>query len=151
MRKLSCTLMVCLLLAGCNGIRGPSAVSLLWTDRPPASATPRRQHKVRKSRGRPNRWMSGWGSSRYARKHAQGGSEDRQMTSGSRRVLCLLAVCLLSAGCHMMAEPSHQPIDGLRLFPTRMSSKADRKLKRQVANDPFPEAGDVNLRVCVSQ
>ena len=73
------------------------------------------------------------------------------MTSGSRRVLCLLGGCLLSAGCSMMVEPSHQPIDGLRLFPTRISSKADKELRKKVANDPFPEAGELDLRVCVSQ
>ena len=73
------------------------------------------------------------------------------MTSGSRRVLCLLAGCLLSAGCHMMAQPSPKPSDGLRLFPTRISSKADRELRKKVANDPLPEASEVGLQVCVSQ
>ena len=73
------------------------------------------------------------------------------MTSGSRRVLCLLAGCLLSAGCSMMAEPSHQPIDGLRLFPTRISSRGDKEFQEKVAKDKFPEAGELDLRVCVSQ
>ena len=59
MWKLSCALMVCLLLAGCNGIRGPSAVSLLWTDRPPASAAPRKQHKAKRhEQKRP--WFAFW-------------------------------------------------------------------------------------------
>jgi len=73
------------------------------------------------------------------------------MTSSSRRILCLLGGCLLLAGCQTMTEPSHQPIDGLRLFPTGMSSKADRELRRKVAEDPFPEAGELDLQVCVSQ
>ena len=48
MRKLSSTLMVCLLLAGCNGIRGPSSMSLLWTDRPAASAKARKPQKAKR-------------------------------------------------------------------------------------------------------
>ena len=65
MRKLkkvrlgAAVLMVCLLLAGCNSIRGPSAVSLLWTDRPPASATPRKPQRA-KRHGQKRPWFGFW-------------------------------------------------------------------------------------------
>ena len=60
MRKLSSTaLMVCLLLAGCNGIRGPSSMSLLWTDQPAASAKARKPHKAKRhEQKRP--WFNFW-------------------------------------------------------------------------------------------
>ena len=69
----------------------------------------------------------------------------------ARRVLCLLGVCLLLAGCNLVGESPRKPIDGLRLFPTGLSSKADKELEEAVANDPFPKASDADLRVCVSQ
>ena len=58
MRKLSCALMVCLLLAGCNVIPAPSAVSILWKDQPSASTKQRKQHgaKGHEQKG----WWSGF-------------------------------------------------------------------------------------------
>ena len=66
--------------------------------------------------------------------------------------LCLIAVCLLLGGCMTIGDTTHQPISGMKLFPTAQRTKSDQQsLIKEVENDSFPRAEECDVRVCVSQ
>ena len=63
-----------------------------------------------------------------------------------RRLVYIVGVCLLFAGCSVLGQPVRDSSGGLQMFPTRFGSRAEKDdLIEAVKKDPFPEAGEVNL------
>ena len=72
-----------------------------------------------------------------------------------KRILCLTAVCLVAGGCRTVGTSSRGASrDGGLFHSLAASNSGDSSFRRQVQNDPFPEANDArvsDMRVRVSQ
>lgn len=62
------------------------------------------------------------------------------------RILCVAALCLLTAGCGALGASSPRSFDRLRLLPARReSSTSGKSFVREVEQDPFPQAVQADL------
>ena len=63
------------------------------------------------------------------------------------RLFCLAGICLLMSGCATRAVP-RKPTDGVRLFPSLGTARAERtSLRQEVEKDSFPSADELELNV----